>query len=239
VADAETSATLVEYSRILIMKPLLLREMPPSERPREKLRNLGAESLNDTELLAILLGAGTKGRDVLTVATDLLPAIDGAWPKLALAELEKIPGVADAKATLIAAALEFARRRIRPNGVKVTSSRDILPLVRHLADRKQEHFVCISLNGAHEVIATRVITIGLVNSTQIHPREVFSDPLIDRACAVIVAHNHPSGNVSPSEEDRRVTKSLKDAASVLGIKLLDHVVFAANDYYSFADNRSL
>jgi len=172
----------------------------------------------------------------MQLAADLLPVIDSGWPTLESIHLEKIVGVGQAKAGLILAALEFARRRIRPNGVKITRSEQILPLVQHIADRKQEHFVCISLNGAHEVIATRIITIGLVNSTQIHPREVFSDPLVDRACAIIVAHNHPSGNPAPSDEDRRVTRVLKDAGSILGIRLLDHIVFASSGYYSFADS---
>jgi len=215
---------------------MLLREMPIQDRPRERLKSAGVSGLQDAELLAILLGSGTRHRDVMQLAADLLPVIDSGWPTLESIHLEKIVGVGQAKAGLILAALEFARRRIRPNGVKITRSEQILPLVQHIADRKQEHFVCISLNGAHEVIATRIITIGLVNSTQIHPREVFSDPLVDRACAIIVAHNHPSGNPAPSDEDRRVTRVLKDAGSILGIRLLDHIVFASSGYYSFADS---
>ena len=116
-----------------------------------------------------------------------------------------------AKATLILAALEFARRRIRPEGLKISFPPDILPLIRHFADRKQEHFLCVSLNGANEVIQTRVVSVGLVNKTQVHPREVFADPITDRASAVIVAHNHPAGGTSPSQEDREVTQQLKSA----------------------------
>ena len=114
-----------------------------------------------------------------------------------------------------------------------------MPLVSHLADRKQEHFICISLNGAHEVIASRVITIGLVNATQVHPREVFCDPICDRASAVIVAHNHPSGQLEPSNADRLVTKNLKEAGELLGIRLLDHVIFSSAGFYSFADKAEL
>ena len=218
---------------------LLLRELPISERPREKLRSNGAGHLTDSELLAILIGSGNRGTDVLTLSRKLLPIIDQSWPNTSPKTLSEVSGIGSAKGSLIVAALEFARRRIRPKGEKILSSKDIIPLVQHIADRQQEHFICISLNGAHEVIATRILTIGLVNSTQIHPREVFSDPLMDRACAVIVAHNHPSGNTSPSEEDRQVTKALKEASLILGIKLLDHVVFAPNSYYSFADHGAI
>ncbi len=214
---------------------LQLKELPIHDRPREKLQSAGAAKLSDSELLAVLLGSGTKQADVLTVARNALPIIDKSWQELSLDHLKDLPGFGTAKASLIVAALEFARRRISPSAHKIACSNDIIPLVQHWADRKQEHFVCISLNGAHEVMATRVLTIGLVNSTQVHPREVFSDPLKDRACAIIVAHNHPSGNVTPSEEDRRVTKILKDAGTLLGIKLLDHVIFTVGRHFSFAD----
>jgi len=214
---------------------LTLKEIPIMIRPRERLRQSGPQALRDSELLAILLGAGTKGRDVLKVASELLPVIDEAWPFVETEMLEEISGIGRVKAGMIVAALEFARRRIRPAGIKIRSSKDVLPLLVHWADRKQEHFVCISLNGAHEVIATRVVTIGLVNSTQVHAREVFSDPLMDRACAVVIAHNHPSGNLVPSAEDFKVTRTLKEAGEIIGIKVIDHVIFTTNGSYSFAD----
>jgi len=218
---------------------LTVREIPPRDRPREKLLQRGAGALSDTELLAVLLGSGGRGRDVLQLARALLPRIDAVWPDLDPISLQDIPGMGSAKTTLVLAALEFARRRIKPHGVRIRESKDVLPLIRHLADRQQEHFVCISLNGAHEVIASRVITIGLVNSTQVHPREVFSDPITDRAAAIVVAHNHPSGNLDPSEEDRRATRALKEAGTILGIRVLDHLIFTPNGYYSFADAGAL
>ena len=155
--------------------------------------------------MAILLGSGTKDSDVLTVAGRILKVLDGRNEKLSVEELQKIEGVGPAKASLIAAALEFARRRIRPEGLRISFPPDVLPLIRHFADRRQEHFICVSLNGANEVIATRVVSVGLVNKTQVHPREVFADPITDRASAVIVAHNHPSGSLEPSKEDIDIT----------------------------------
>lgn len=156
-----------------------------------------------------------------------------------LEALQKIEGVGPAKATIVAAALEFARRRIRPEGFKINFPADVLPLIQHYADRKQEHFLCISLNGSNEVIAVRVISVGLVNKTQAHPREVFADAITDRASTVIVAHNHPSGGVNPSKEDVEITRQLKSAGEILGIKLLDHIIFNNKGYHSFLENDTL
>jgi len=206
------------------------------DRPREKLLQKGAEALSDLELMAILLGKGTEGHDVMTLAGRILKILDATNNHPALEELQKIEGIGPAKATLIAAALEFSRRRIRPEGFKISFPPDVLPLIRHYADRKQEHFLCVSLNGANEVIATRVVSVGLVNRTQVHPREVFADPITDRATAVIIAHNHPAGGLTPSKEDIKNTQRLKAAGETLGIKLLDHIIFNHKGYYSFLEN---
>ncbi len=216
-----------------------VRDLPKSDRPREKLKARGPESLSDPELLAILLGSGTKGHDVMTVAQRILKALDTHNEKLNLGALEKLEGVGPAKATLVAAALELGRRRIRPEGVRIAFPTDVLPLLHNYGDRKQEHFICISLNGAHEVVATRVVSVGLLNKTQVHPREVFADPITDRAAAIIVAHNHPSGELNPSPEDHQVTRQLKAAGELLGIHLLDHIIFNHKGYYSFLEKREL
>jgi DNA repair protein RadC len=216
-----------------------IADIPKLDRPREKLMQKGAEALSDVELLAILLGRGVEGHDVMSVAARVLKVLDNNKEKPDIEELKKIEGVGLAKATLIAAALEFARRRIRPEGLKISFPADVLPLIRHYADRKQEHFICISINGANEVIASRVITVGLVNKTQVHPREVFSDPITDRASAIIIAHNHPSGGLMPSKEDIEITKQIKAAGETLGIKLLDHIIFNHKGYYSFLEHREM
>lgn len=216
-----------------------IRDIPKFDRPREKLQQKGAEGLSDLELMAILLGRGIKDHDVLTVADRILKALDGNKGQVNLEELQKIEGVGLAKATLIAAALEFARRRIRPEGLRISFPADVLPLIQHYADRKQEHFICISINGANEVIASRVVSVGLVNRTQVHPREVFADPITDRASAIIIAHNHPSGGLTPSREDIEITKQLKAAGETLGIRLLDHIIFNHKGHYSFLENGEL
>jgi len=214
-------------------------DLPKHDRPREKLQSKGSGALSDEELVAILLGFGIKGHDVMTVAKRIVRLVDDHHGRPHVADLQRLEGVGPAKATVIAAALEFARRRIRPEGLKVKTPMDVLPLLRHYADRKQEHFLCISLNGANEVIKTRVVSVGLVNKTQVHPREVFADPITDRASAVILAHNHPSSDLTPSKEDVLITRQLKEAGETLGITLLDHIIFSQKGHYSFLENNEL
>ncbi len=212
-----------------------ISSIPKAERPRERLQTKGAQALADHELVAILLGSGTKGHDVLKVAKQVVEVVDTSKGSPSLEELGRITGVGFAKATLIAAALEFSRRRIRADGIRISFPPDVLPLIRHYADRKQEHFLCVSLNGAQEVITTRVVSVGLADRAQVHPREVFADPITDRASAIIVAHNHPSGSLEPSKEDQEITRQLKAAGETLGIRLLDHIIFNNKGCYSFLE----
>jgi DNA repair protein RadC len=216
-----------------------IQDLAAHERPREKLQHKGVQALTDLELLAVLVGSGTKRYDVMAVSGKLLQTLDGTGLAPTLDQLRKVEGVGLAKATLIMAAMEFVRRRIRPRGVKIAFPPDVYPLIRHVADRRQEHFLCVSLNGANEVIAVRTVSVGLVNRALVHPREVFADPITDRAAAIIVAHNHPSRNLSPSQDDLAVTRQLKEAGHTLGIKLLDHLIFDQSEYYSLLEKGQL
>lgn len=211
-----------------------IKDLPPGERPREKLIEKGPKSLSDRELLAIILGRGTRNQDVLSIADKLITFIDQKSLNLSIPEFMTIDGIGQAKATALSAAFEFVRRRIRPEGLKIKGPVEVLPLIRHFCDRKQEHFISISLNGANEVMAIRVVTIGLVNKSQVHPREVFSDLIAERATALIIAHNHPSGDLTPSQEDKMVTRQIQKAGKILGIPLLDHIIFHTKGHYSFA-----
>jgi len=214
-------------------------KIPESDRPREKLIRKGAPALSDRELLAVLLGKGTPGMDVLTLAGKLSRLIDEKGLDVTHEELKKFKGMGDAKATLILAAIEFARRRIKPEGAKIKTPADLLPHVRHYADRKQEHFLCATVNGANEILNIRVVSIGLIDRSPVHPREVFADALSDRAAAVIVAHNHPSGGIEPSQSDINITAQLKAAGAVVGIELLDHIIFNRTGYFSFLEDGRL
>lgn len=212
-----------------------INDIPEQDRPREKLLRKGAAALRDQELLAVMLGKGTPATDVMTLAGKLERVIDEKGLSVQAEDLTGLEGIGDAKATLILAAIEFARRRIKPEGAKIETSADLLPHIRNYADRKQEHFLCATLNGANELLNIRVVSIGLIDRTPVHPREVFADALSDRAAAVMVAHNHPSGGLEPSPADVEVTSQLKAAASVVGIALLDHIIFNRNSYYSFLE----
>jgi len=212
-----------------------INDIPALDRPREKLLRKGAAALSDQELLAVLLGKGTRGMDVMTLAGKLARVIDEKGLGIRAQDLTSFEGVGDAKATLILAALEFSRRRIKPEGAKIEAPSDLLPHVRHYADRKQEHFLCASINGANEILNIRVVSIGLIDRTPVHPREVFADALSDRASAIIVAHNHPSGGLEPSALDVEVTGQLKKAGAVVGIALLDHIIFNRCGYFSFLE----
>ena len=216
-----------------------IRDLPKQERPREKLVELGSRALSDQELLAIILGRGTQKHDVMSLSRRIIAIIDIQGVDITAADLLDVEGIGPAKATLIAAAFEFVRRRVRPEGVRIKHPTDVLPLIQHYADRKQEHFIVVSLNGAHEVMTTRVVTIGLVDQSHVHPREVFSDPITERASAIVLAHNHPSGQLVPSPEDLDVTHRIKVAGDILGIEVLDHVLFTHKGFYSFAEHDQL
>lgn len=216
-----------------------ISNIPPDDRPRERFKRQGIRALSDLELLALVIGSGTRDRDVMYLSAELLKALDKGSGNPDLSELSKIPGLGEAKGAKILAALEFSRRRIRPASARIAGASDVLPLVGHLAQKKQEHFVCITVNGAGEVIASRVISVGLVDRAYAHPREVFADAISDRASGIIIAHNHPAGNLKPSEADLQVTRQLKRAGTMLGIKLLDHVIFGPTGYYSMFDHGDL
>jgi DNA repair protein RadC len=210
-------------------------QMPEADRPREKLLRKGPKALSDQELLAILLGKGTPAIDVMTLAEKLAKVVDEKGMNLRADDLKQFGAVGDAKATLILAAIEFARRRIKPEGTKIKSPADVLPQIRHYADRKQEHFLCATINGANEVINVRVISIGLIDRSPVHAREVFADAVADRASGIIVAHNHPAGSIEPSEADNEATRQLKAAGQIVGIELLDHIIFNRTEYFSYLE----
>ncbi len=212
-----------------------MAQIPKHDRPREKLHAKGAAALSDQELLAVLLGKGSAKADVMTLASRLAKAIDEKGLHVRIEDLTGFDGVGEAKATLILAAIEFARRRIKPEGSRIRTPADLLPHVRHYADRKQEHFLCASINGANEIMNIRVVSIGLIDRTPVHPREVFADALMDRASGIIVAHNHPTGGLEPSPADMEITTQLKAAGAVIGITLLDHIIFNRTGYFSFIE----
>jgi DNA repair protein RadC len=193
---------------------------------QERLMAAGPEALSDNELLELFLGGGGAA-EALRKKLEL----DKGIPSVT--ELSVLPGLNADKACAVAVMLEFCRRRWNFRGVRVKDADVLFSLLRHYADCSQERLISVSLNGAREVLAVRVVTVGLVNKAVVHPREIFADVITDRASALCIAHNHPSGLVSPSREDDEVTKNLVKAARILGISLLDHLIFSGDKFYSY------
>ena len=206
------------------------------QQPRELLLQQGSSVLSDRQLLMVLIGSGVSGNPVGAIADEVLKVLDHGRNTLTLDTIRDIHGLGNAKKALLIAAFELARRVLCPKKWKIILPGDVLPVIERFADRTQEHFLCVSLNGAHEVIQVHVVSVGLVNRTIVHPREVFAEAITKRAASIIVAHNHPSGNVDPSYEDRQVTHRLTEAGEMLGIPVLDHIVFSDDGYYSFAEH---
>lgn len=212
-----------------------IKDMPEHSRPREKLREKGASALFDEELVAAILGMGTAGVDVRTMSKQVAGLIREHKEALTLDHLLNVPGMGLAKAAQILSAFELACRHLVNDAVKISCAKDVLPLLTDITGKQQEYFICISVNGANEVIEKRVVTIGLLDKSPVHPREVFADVIADRAAAVIFAHNHPSGDLQPSEADLRLQDQLAEAGKILGIRVLDHVIVARKGYYSFQE----
>ena len=212
-----------------------IKEMPEHSRPREKLRERGAAALTDEELVAAILGMGTAGIDVRTMARQVAELIREHREALALDHLLSVPGMGLAKSGQILSSFELARRYLLKETVKIESAEDVLPLIADIVSKSQEHFVCLTLNGANELIERRIVTVGLLDRSQVHPREVFADVIADRAAAVIFAHNHPSGDLQPSEADVKTQDQLVQAAKILGIRVLDHVIVSRKGYFSFQE----
>ena len=203
---------------------------------RERMLKLGSGSISNLELIVAILGSGVPGKPVRKLAKEVLNQITKSSDSCDLDQLMLISGMGEANSCAVAAALELGRRIFSTRGTRIAMPKDAYPLLIHFADIRQEHFIVISLNGGHEVNAIREITKGLINKTVVHPREVFADPITDRACAVVVAHNHPSGNLDPSDEDVDITKRLRQSGDILGIPVLDHLIFSESGYFSFMEH---
>ncbi len=216
------------------MKPI--KRMPAHNRPREMLRERGASALTDVQLVMAIIGSVGKGFDVASVANAVVKLINKHKGSLSVEHLSTVNGMGLAKLAQILFAFELARRYLIKDKTRMLNAGDAFPLLAHISEKNQEDFVCISLNGANEVIETRIVTIGLVNSSQVHPREVFADVIADRGSAVIFAHNHPSGDLKPSESDMLAHKQLADAGKILGICVFDHIIVSSRGYYSFQES---
>ncbi len=203
---------------------------------REKLLKMGSDILSNQELMMILLGTGSEKTPVRKLAGKVLNVLKTCERDDVVEKLLAIDGIGPSKSCLISAALELGRRLNSGPGSKIYSPVDIIPFIQHIALEKQEHFLCVTLNGAHEILSIRTISVGTLNRCIIHPREVYAEALMERCAAIILAHNHPSGNTEPSENDIEITQQLYEVSKIVGIHILDHIVVCSNAFFSFAEN---
>jgi len=222
--------------KLLRSKASSIIELPAHARPREKLVHSGPASLSNAELVAVMINSGTARRNVFKVAKDILAMIESANDVPELNELKKIEGVGVARACLVMAALEFAKRLIFKEGVIIRTAGDVISQVPELRHKKQEHFLILTLDGASRLIKKKTVFIGTLNQSLIHPREIFVEALCDRAASIALIHNHPSGDVSPSREDMAITARLVEAGKLLGIIISDHVIVSDKSHFSFKEN---
>jgi DNA repair protein RadC len=221
-----------------------IKQLPPELRPRERLLQSGPSALSDGELLGLLLGIGSRKKTAVELAGEVISEAGGLHSlyDVSVHELTQVNGIGEAKACIILAAVELGRRigQVRNPGRPVISSpADVERLLRgRIANLDRENFVVVLLNTKNEVIETSTVSVGTLDASLVHPREVFKPAVRASAASVILAHNHPSGMVEPSREDREVTRRLGEAAGVLGIEVLDHVI-VGDGYYSMKEHGML
>lgn len=224
-----------------VAQPLMIRDVPSEDRPRERVLEDGASVLANRELLAIMLRSGTKEESVLQLAERLLHHFQGLrlLKNASVEELTSLKGIGDAKAVQILAALELGKRFSRLH----TAERDVIHspeegaelVMEEMRFLTQEHFVCLYLNTKNEVLHKQTVFVGSLNASIVHPREVFKEAFRHSAASVICFHNHPSGNPSPSREDKEITARLVECGRMLGIEVLDHIVIGDQKFISLKE----
>jgi DNA repair protein RadC len=223
-----------------------IKFLAEDDRPREKFLLKGRNSLSDSELLAIIMGSGSRDETAVELARKILASVDNNWHQLSLLtikDLTKFKGVGEVKAISIATALEIGKRRASqeiPEKPQISSSNDAYQILKfHLAELRTEEFWAIFLNQSNKVIHISQLTQGGINQSIVDIRILFKNALDHFATGIIVAHNHPSGNLKPSSEDIHITKMIKEAGNLMNIQLLDHLIITQNSYLSFADENLL
>lgn len=206
------------------------------DKPRERLLKYGLSALKNYELIAILLGTGIQGKDVMKLSSEIESLLNKDFETIDLEKLLKVHGLGKAKASQLICAIELSRRYLIKNqNTKITSPNDIYQELKAFKNKQQEYFLALYLDGANHLVDTKVITIGILNQSLVHPREVYSYAIEQRCASIIVAHNHPSGSLEASIEDVNVTKRLKESGKILGIELLDHVIFTNDGFVSLRE----
>jgi DNA repair protein RadC len=222
-------------------KSFTIHDLPRSERPRDKLIKYGPERLTNSELLAILLRTGKKGENVIELANRILKRFKTEeLPNLKYDDLKNYSGLGPAKACEIIACFELSKRLLKGKKEKIyLTPQEVWNELRDLRDNKKEHFVILYLDIRNQEIKRETISVGSLTASLVHPREVFEPAIKNYAAQVILAHNHPSGNPEPSDDDIKMTKRLKESGIILGIEVIDHIIIGKNKYFSFKDKKLL
>jgi len=218
-----------------------IKDLPKVDRPREKLEKYGPERLSDSELLAILLRTGSEGVNVVELSSKILKKFSGVGlAKASVKELKSTFGLGAAKACEIVACFELGRRLLQnKQSVLLLSPQDVWDQLKDIRDNKKEHFVIFFLDARNQEIKREIISVGSLNANLVHPREVFEPAVRHLAAHIIIAHNHPAGDPSPSQEDSDITKQLVDAGKLLGIDVKDHVIVSKTNHFSFKEHKLL
>ncbi len=218
-----------------------IKDLPKVERPREKLMRYGPEKLSNSELLAILLRSGKKGENVIELANKILKRFSkDELPNLIFNDLKDYSGLGPAKACEIIACFELGKRLLKDKKTKIyLTPKEIWEELKDLRDHKKEHFVVFYLDSRNQEIKREIISVGSLNANLVHPREVFEPAVRHLAAQVILAHNHPSGDPEPSEDDLEITKQLKESGKILGIEVIDHIIITKTGFLSFKEKNLL
>jgi DNA repair protein RadC len=222
-----------------------IHDLPAEERPRERLKKFGSQALSGPELLALVIGRGVPGKSALIIAQELLKRFKNikGVSEASLDELSGIGGIGLAKAAQIKACFELGRRQDQekePARFELTSPQSVVNAVRaKIQDKAREHFKLILLNTRNAILDISTISVGTANASLVHPREVFKKAIAHGASSVVLAHNHPSGNAEPSDDDVRLTQRLVEAGRLLGIEVLDHIIVTTTDRYVSFKERGL
>jgi len=220
-----------------------IKDLPKIERPREKLIKKGAQALHKEELLAVILRTGIKGKNTLQLANDILKKYgDRKLLEVPYRELKNIKGVGPTKAAQLLAAIELGRRLFKEKmkeEVSINCLEDVLREVDCIRENKKENFMALYLDARNKLIYKETVSIGTINANLVHPREVFEPAVRNLAAQVVLAHNHPSGNPEPSEDDLEITKRLTEAGKILGVEVIDHIIITKTGFTSFKEKKLL
>ncbi len=220
-----------------------IHDLDPDNRPRERFMRCGSASLSSAELLAIILGSGTRHLNIIDTCNEIIARFGlEKLPDCTIVELQKVKGIGKAKAMQIVSIFELNRRLAYTRNLcrKINAARDVFEYMEgRIPDDTKEHLYVLHLNTKNQIMKNELVSVGTLNASLIHPREVFKSAIRESSHAIILVHNHPSGDVEPSNADRQVTSLLKQASSIIQIELLDHIIIGKTGWFSFRENALL